>query len=363
MLRSRRKVNSVDRTDADKSIQSRIENDPVLGAAAEWFFELRSADVSVERIAEWQQWLAADSVNRQSFERIESFWRMSEGVGTAAWPTDSEVAADRYKGAESVLAWREKTKHSAFALRRPLLTSLAACLAVLALFGAWFVLRVPSVVVATQVGETRSLSLPDGSTVAIGGHSSIQARFAERSRDVALEQGEAFFHVAKDARRPFVVHAGGTSITAIGTAFNVRRAESDVTVAVAEGSVRVTSPEGDDITVAAGLQVRVQARSVRSADRTDLQPVAAGSIAGWRDGRLQYMDEPLGTVIDDIARYSSRRIVIEDAQVRQLRITGIVFQQNVDGWLTSLQATLPVQVLKGEDGTVRIESRAADLTR
>jgi transmembrane sensor len=341
---------------------SRIENDPVLGAAAEWFFEVRSADVSVERIAEWQQWLAADPANRQSFERIESFWRLSEDVETPAWPTDSEVAADRYNGAESVLAWREKTKRSAFS-RWPLLTSLAACVAVLAVLATWFVLRVPSVVVATQVGETRSLSLPDGSTVAIGGDSSIEARFAERSREVALEHGEAFFHVAKDAVRPFVVHAGGTSITAIGTAFNVRRTESGVTVAVAEGSVRVTSPDGESITVAAGLQARVEARPVRSADRTDLQPVNAASIAGWRDGRLQYMDEPLGTVIGDIARYSSRRIVIEDAQVRQLRITGIVFQHNVDGWLASLQATLPVQILKGEDGTVRIESRAADPTR
>ena len=343
----------MDRTATIRNAQWRLENDPVLQAAAEWFFELRSDDVSVERIAEWQEWLAADAANRRAFERIEAFWHASETLDVPAWPTDAEVAADRYRGAESVSEWRQRMASFGLRLRRPWIAAIAASVVGLFAAGTWFVRHAPAIAVATQVGETRSLSLPDGSTVSVGGRSTIEARFAETSREIALEQGEAFFHVARDVTRPFVVHAGSTAITAVGTAFNVRRAESGVTVSVAEGVVRISSPEGDIATVNAGEQARVP---FRAQPHADVVPVDAGSIAGWRDGRLQYMDEPLGAVLEDLARYSARKIVVDDARVGELRITGIVFQQNVDGWLAGIQATLPVRVRRLEDGSVRIES-------
>lgn len=59
------------------------------------------------------------------------------------------------------------------------------------------------------------------------------------SRTIRIDSGEAFFEVAKDSQRPFVVHAADTAITAIGTQFNVRRAAGQVVVAVAEGVVQV----------------------------------------------------------------------------------------------------------------------------
>jgi transmembrane sensor len=336
----------------NRNVQASLENDPLLHMAAEWFFELRSSDVSVERIAEWQEWLAADAANRRAFENIELFWLMSGKIETAAWPTDAEVAADRYGGAASVSEWRQRTTRLGLVRRRPWIAALAASVVGLMAIGAWFALNTRPIAVATQVGETRSLSLPDGSTVAVGGHTMIEARFAERSRDVALERGEAFFHVAKDATRPFVVHAGRAAVTAVGTAFNVRRTESGViVVAVAEGVVRISTVEGEITTVSAGQQAKLQARAQEPAD---VVPVDAGSIAGWRDGRLQYMNEPLDAVVEDLARYSSRKILIHDPQVRELRITGIVFQQNVDGWLSGLEATLPVRIVKRDDGSAWI---------
>jgi ferric-dicitrate binding protein FerR (iron transport regulator) len=65
-------------------------------------------------------------------------------------------------------------------------------------------------------------------------------------------------------------------------------------------------------------------------------------------------------VIADIGRYSSREIRIASPKVGELRVTGIVFQQNIDGWLASLEATFPVRVVPEADGAVTLQSRAAE---
>ena len=88
-----------------------------------------------------------------------------------------------------------------------------------------------------------------------------------------------------------------------------------------------------------------------------LSPVNPRWVAGWREGRLQYVDEPLNSVVADLTRYSDRRIVVASPGVASLRVTGVVFVQNINGWLASLGATFPVQVVLEADGTTVIERR------
>jgi len=87
------------------------------------------------------------------------------------------------------------------------------------------------------------------------------------------------------------------------------------------------------------------------------QSATESNVAGWREGRLQYVDEPMDSVVEDLARYSTRRIAIEGRDVARLRVTGVVFVQNIDGWLASVQATFPVRVERRSDGNVAIEPR------
>lgn len=87
-----------------------------------------------------------------------------------------------------------------------------------------------------------------------------------------------------------------------------------------------------------------------------LSRVDASQVDGWRNGRLQYDNEPLESVIEDLSRYSHRRIEIGDAAVRTLRVTGTVFKDQDEGWLATLQAALPVRAVEKPDGTVRLES-------
>ncbi len=359
----------------DRALQARLEQDALLRTATEWFFELRSNEISVERIGEWQRWLAADAGNRQAFERVESFWRMGSQAVTMHWPTDAEVAADTYDGNDGISEWRRSSHrrrlvHTA-GLRRALAAGVAVAVIALALtaFMQWPRWRAAlageaEVAVKTTVGETRTLPLPDGSTVAVGGNTALTATFASTAREVTLERGEAFFHVAKEAARPFTVRAGNAAITAIGTAFNVRRAGGRVVVAVSEGAVRVATQRSNasgTLGVApAHLEAGQQLRVAATNEVAQVAPVDTAAVAGWRQGRLQYLDEPLETVVADLARYSTRDIRIADARVARLRVTGIVFEQNIDGWLASLQATFPVQVIREADGAVRLKSAAVN---
>jgi len=176
------------------------------------------------------------------------------------WPAETEVENDRYDGALPVSGWLAdmqrvsvQVAHGSSALarkpwlsarRRQLAFAAAAALLLLVGVGALIERRPPlsqaaTTIVETSVGENREVSLTDGSLVIVGAKSLLWVTLAEYKRAVRLERGEAFFRVAKDPSRPFIVSAHETSVTAIGTAFDVRLSGEQVSIAVAEGVVRV----------------------------------------------------------------------------------------------------------------------------
>ena len=213
-------------------------------------------------------------------------------------------------------------------------------------------------VVETASGENRDVPLSDGSVVSAGAQSVLWATLTGDSREVTLERGEAFFRVAKDSARPFIVKTGTTTVAAVGTAFNVRRAGERVVVGVSEGRVKVDARVCADVhshrrISSVGQQLSIDATT----GSASIQTVDAIGIAAWREGILQYRDEPLRSVIADLTRYSARDIVIANPQIADLRITGTVFANEVDSWLQSLETALPVRVVWAPDGSARLEAR------
>lgn len=373
----------------DRLLQAQLEDDPLLKEAAEWFFEMRSDDLSGERIAEWQQWLS-DAANRGAFGRVEALWRLIDGA-TVRWPAEAEVAADDYSGTESITAWRLRggqratpgarsqvgTPRNWRNMRMAVVGIAAAAAAAVTVVAYWPILTVAlqggsRIAVATRVSDTRTVSLPDGTVISAGADTDLVATFLQRSRTVVLRHGEAYFRVVKDPSRPLTVRVGDAIVTDVGTAFDVRRTLNGVVVAVAEGVVNIASRS-------TGAGIRPSGHPVGSNEAPGLAPIelSAGErlalesfdtvphlsavnpkwVAGWREGRLQYVDEPLDGVISDLARYSDRRIVLATPAVAGLRVTGVVHVQNIDGWLSSLEATFPLRVVPERDGTTLIEQR------
>ena len=341
--------------------------DTAMTQAAEWLLELQAREVSEKRIAAWQRWLMDDVRNRQAFDRLQALEEHIVAARELPWPSDQEVATDHYDGSVPVSTWQRRQSRTvshasrlSWARWTVITTALAATVAGVVAHVA-FEVGMPSFLhrtaLETGIGELRRTRLADGSMITVDGNSRVSIDLKTDQRDVVLERGEAFFEVAKDPNRPFVVRAGTTAIKAVGTAFDVRRAGDDVTVSVAEGIVEVAdhsseTPDEPPARVGAGHQVRVQP------ERT-ISPVSLSSdaVATWRAGQRQYVAEPLSGVVSDLSRYSKKKIIIADDAAGRVAVTGAVFERNIDTWLKSLEAALPVQVKEGADGTVEISTK------
>ncbi len=126
--------------------------------------------------------------------------------------------------------------------RRQTWFALAASVLLAVTAGVWFLWRGS---VGTEYivgnGEQRSVVLADGSHMDVSGGSRIRVQYTEARRELRLEEGEAFFSVAHDVARPFVVDVGALHVIAIGTAFDVRHDADKTVITVSQGRVQVES--------------------------------------------------------------------------------------------------------------------------
>jgi transmembrane sensor len=228
----------------------------------------------------------------------------------------------------------------------------------------WLALRYPEVqVLDTPVGEQRRITLADGSHLDLAPDSRVSTRFTLARRDVQLERGQAFFAVAHKPSRPFIVHVNSLTVTAVGTAFDVRTGPGSTVVTVSEGLVNVApganeaggGPSTAAETVRAVVGQRVTfSKSAHRLSVATVDPKAAGS---WRDGTLQFVGEPLEDVVDAVNRYSAPQIVVAPA-FQQTRFTGTVSPTDVSDWLKALEQIYAVEVVDQGANGILIRSRA-----
>jgi transmembrane sensor len=177
-------------------------------------------------------------------------------------------------------------------------------------------------VLTTAKGEFRKVPLQDKSIATINSGSQIEVEFTKSQRTVNLRKGEAWFEVAKDKSKPFVVESGAARIRAVGTAFSVRRFANGTEVLVTEGTVDVWSQDRSG-----------QRRRLTQGDRAFLaqraggisvtrQPVEVNRKLAWREGKVILKNQTLHDAVADFNRYSPRTIVIADAALRDKRLFG-----------------------------------------
>jgi transmembrane sensor len=192
----------------------------------------------------------------------------------------------------------------------------------------------------TGPGERRSVTLADGTRLDLDGATRLDVVFDARRRRIVLHDGTIHVAVAPDKARPFDVAAAGGRIRALGTAFDVRRRGDNVRVAVTEHAVRVSYPEdGPGIEVAAGNQVTYGPEGLGQPGVADLR-----NLTAWRRGRLIFDGRPLAEVLAEVERHRTGMIVIADARLRELKVTGVFDSDDADTLLDAVAATLAVRV-------------------
>ncbi|PAL21471.1 FecR domain-containing protein [Sphingopyxis sp. GW247-27LB] len=211
---------------------------------------------------------------------------------------------------------------------------------------------------ATSVGEIRRVPLADGSIAAINTASTIEVKLDDAARHVRVEQGEAWFQVAKDKQRPFVVAAGRARVRAVGTAFSVRRRAGGADVLVTEGEVEVWADGAEGHRV----RLRAGARGFIADDAAIVQQPAAPSAIdralAWRSGKVDLAGDRLDSAVAEFNRYNQRRLAIADPAIAGERLDGVFRTDDPEGFAQAVRITLGVPVDLSDPAQIRIGSPA-----
>lgn len=192
--------------------------------------------------------------------------------------------------------------------------------------------------VETARGEIRRLPLADGSVAMINTDSALNVALERDIRRISLDHGQAWFQVAKDRARPFVVDAGIALVRAVGTAFSVERREGGVEIAVTEGTVAVWAADasGAMTIIEAGQFARFHAGAASPVVGT--APAAITRALAWRAGEIALENETVASAVTQFNRYNRQQLVVEDPQLARERLIGL-FQIDKPGDFAATLAT------------------------
>lgn len=291
-------------------------------AAARWVVRVDRHGEDPGVRAELEAWLAGDSRRIGAYARAEAAWTHLDRASVLPIEAARPVPAAR------------------LLRRRSLIGGLGAAAAGLA---AVFVApRLLAKRYDTALGEIRRVPMADGSVAAINTNSELEVDLRPRVRAVRLERGEAWFAVAKDPARPFVVASGPVRVRAVGTAFSVRRHDDGSEILVTEGVVEVSTDGQAPRRVTAGQRIFAGNGAARPAE-----PKADDNLArqlAWREGQIVLDGQTLAEAAAEFNRYNSRKIEVADPRLAGERFVGWFRTNDPQGFAEAAAATFNGQV-------------------
>jgi transmembrane sensor len=339
-------------------------NAQIYDEASEWLVEFRTGEVDTPGRKKFTAWLRSSPEHMRAYLELAAIWnegahldpehRFDADQLSELAAGDNVIPLDRRPAVEAPT--RERGARSGITL-----FAVAASVLV-AIGGAWGYLERNTY--STGIGEQRSLALEDGSTVELNSDSKIRVHFSAERRTIDLIEGQALFHVAKDAARPFIVRSDDTKVRAVGTEFDVYRKMTGTTVSVVEGRVAVLDPRAEqspkqqatvgsakgenpsgegpgegpvagagEFLLAAGEQAIVTAQSTEKPKKPNVAAATA-----WTQRRLVFDSATLADVAEEFNRYNRRRLVIKSPELAEFHITGVFASTDPKSLIRFLQA-------------------------
>jgi transmembrane sensor len=423
----------------DRQVRSKM-NTQIYEEACAWFVECRAGDLDDSARREFDRWLRKSPEHLSSYIEIAAIWNEGPLLDPKAkWSVDMLIrhaldagddnvvplpsagvaTANRFSAEETPRTESAQAstpvRAQGAAHRRAWTTgwrrfAIAASIAVLTILGgALVMLELSAPIFATVLGEQRSIQFEDGSTVELNSRSKIRVKYTKQERDVELIDGQALFHVAHDATRPFIVAVGAMRVRAVGTQFDVYKRSNGTVVTVVEGRVAVYSTpqealgrgpavpapgqtptpsgsasprkqvtehssyastssastpqdgaalpnpqrlevtSGSSFLMTAGEQVTVTAETAR---RT-ANPNIAGATA-WREREIVFEAASLSDVAEEFNRYNQRQLVIKDPTLYGFHISGVFSSTDPDSLIKFLQQRPGVKVTEA-GSEIRVE--------
>ena len=269
---------------------------------------------------------------------IEKTWQEAESMDV-----DFEVEV-RVKEKLFAQISSEHAKTSRPWLRFFRVASVAAALVAAVLLG-WHIadLRKPETFeMVAERGQKSSLTLPDGSKVWLNSASKLTytSDYNSKDRNIILD-GEAFFDVARNENLPFIVHANGMAVQALGTKFNVKAYsdETEVTAILVEGSVKAS---------AAGVDLLLLPYFVASYDRSTDEMVSTyvsdrEHAVPWIKNEILFSNDSLKDIASVLERMYNVTVVFENEKIADYTYTGLIRYNSLQQILELISGTSPVK--------------------
>ena len=377
-------------------------SDQIEEVAVRWFARQQSGSWTHADQAEFETWLHASTAHRIQYIRVTTAWdhsarmkALGAGVapgvipprgswgdgrfsrGASPWfqpsPDHDSIGTDEHSRDleatpefEAEVSETARARQSRRHRRAGLFTAAAALVAVIVGISTFQYGLFTGTRYSTPVGGMDEVTLADGSHVTLNTDTRIRVSLTDGERRIQLERGEAFFEVAKDRSRPFVVYAGDKRVMAVGTKFSVRREDNDVQVVVLEGRVNLSASAEQALVATNSLQApgtqaapgattaippptSLDAGAIARTSNSEVlvRPDAvaeAEKLLSWRRGYLYFDNMSLADAVAEFNRYNTRQIVIVDPDIADLRIGGNFRANNIDAFLDLMQNGFPITV-------------------
>lgn len=315
--------------------------------ATDWLVKLDAGRLSAKDRRALKEWLSEDPENAASLQEFATIW------------SEMDIVLNDLPGTRQI---KSRGILSSFLAKRWVYSAAVAVFLGSVGLSAWIYFTVDRQRIseityhATEVGTQHVEQFSDGSTAHLNTDSIIETVYSDSSRIVRLLRGEAMFDVVHDPARPFIVYAGNQQLKVVSTKFVVRLTSENIVVTVTDGQVQLTKrqktgsgalldnmakQEQEIIFVSEGEEVKIGSQVVTP----EIKEVSDGEMErrfSWLNGQLVFRNEKLQQVIKEISRYVPAQIVIDDPELKEMRISGRFAIGDTDALLEAIEVSFNV---------------------
>ncbi len=208
-------------------------------------------------------------------------------------------------------------------------------------------------------GSVSEVVMPDGSVIFLNADSKIKYSINSKkgNREVFLE-GEAWFEVEKNKKKPFVVHTGFYDVNVTGTQFNVKAysGENEVITTLEEGQVIIHSTDNFKLKNEITLTPGEQAVLLKDSNEIDIKKVNTKWFTSWKDNTLIFVNMSLKELVVLLERKYGVEIIVKNKDILSLHFDGTIKNETIFEILDYIKAALPVNY-KVTDQKIEIEAK------
>lgn len=297
------------------------------------------------------EWMNENATNREYYSQLKKIWDQSKKIADES-TVDVNKAWERFQN--RLAAQHESPKIS----KRTVFSWMRIAASLILVVG----LGVITYFLVNQTAEPKEMiaqsgqnilvdTLPDGSVITLNKKSTVTypSKFKGKTRAIALK-GEAFFTVAPDKKKPFIISVNDVEVTVVGTSFNIKSENGNTEVVVETGIVQVTR-SGKTVELIAGEKIVIS-----SNDSTATKEAVSDKLYNYyRTKEFVCDDTPLWKLVQILNEAYDAKISIGRKELNDLRLDAVFYNESLEKVLEVIHLTFDITVIKKEDGQIILQ--------